>query len=182
MQTTTEALHTPKSRTIERDPIKTVIFASMIGTAVEFFDFYAYGTAAATYFPKVFFPSLTPTIAILLSLLTFGVAFIARPLGSFIFGHFGDKIGRKQTLVISLILMGGSTVMIGFLPSFETIGVTSILLLCLCRFVQGIGLGGEWSGAVLVATENAPENKRALFSRTGGSARLLPMQRALLHP
>lgn len=163
MQTTTEALHTPKSRTIERDPIKTVIFASMIGTAVEFFDFYAYGTAAATYFPKVFFPSLTPTIAILLSLLTFGVAFIARPLGSFIFGHFGDKIGRKQTLVISLILMGGSTVMIGFLPSFETIGVTSILLLCLCRFVQGIGLGGEWSGAVLVATENAPENKRALY-------------------
>ncbi|WP_137596721.1 MFS transporter [Paucilactobacillus kaifaensis] len=163
METTTEALQTNKSQSIERDPIKTVIFASMIGTAVEFFDFYAYGTAAATYFPKVFFPSLTPTIAILLSLLTFGVAFVARPLGSFIFGHFGDKIGRKKTLVVSLILMGGSTVLIGFLPSFETIGMASILLLCLCRFVQGIGLGGEWSGAVLVATENAPENKRALY-------------------
>lgn len=114
MQTTTEALPTTKSPTIERDPIKTVIFASMIGTAVEFFDFYAYGTAAATYFPKVFFPSLTPSIAILLSLLTFGVAFVARPLGSFIFGHYGDKIGRKKTLVVSLILMGGSTVLIGF--------------------------------------------------------------------
>ncbi|KIS03830.1 MFS transporter [Paucilactobacillus wasatchensis] len=163
MQTTTEALPTTKSPTIERDPIKTVIFASMIGTAVEFFDFYAYGTAAATYFPKVFFPSLTPSIAILLSLLTFGVAFVARPLGSFIFGHYGDKIGRKKTLVVSLILMGGSTVLIGFLPSFASIGITSILLLCLCRFVQGIGLGGEWSGAVLVATENAPENKRALY-------------------
>ena len=92
METSTELLHT-ESTTIERDPVKTVIFASMIGTAVEFFDFYAYGTAAATYFPKIFFPSLTPTIAILLSLLTFGVAFVARPLGSFIFGHFGDKIG-----------------------------------------------------------------------------------------
>lgn len=162
METSTELLHT-ESTTIERDPVKTVIFASMIGTAVEFFDFYAYGTAAATYFPKIFFPSLTPTIAILLSLLTFGVAFVARPLGSFIFGHFGDKIGRKRTLVVSLSLMGGATVLIGFLPGFKTLGFTAVILLCLCRFVQGIGLGGEWSGAVLVATENAPENKRALY-------------------
>lgn len=146
-----------------RDSVKTVILASMIGTAIEFFDFYAYGTAAATYFPKVFFPEVTTTIATLLSLLTFGVAFVARPLGSFVFGHFGDKVGRKKTLVVSLLLMGGSTVLIGLLPSYSTLGLLAIILLCICRFVQGIGLGGEWSGAALVATENAPEDKRALY-------------------
>lgn len=148
---------------LERDPIKTVIMASMIGTAIEFFDFYAYGTAAATYFPNVFFPNVTPTIAMILSLLTFGVAFVARPLGSLLFGHFGDKLGRKRALVVSLLMMGLSTVAIGFLPGFKAIGMASIVLLCLARFIQGIGLGGEWSGAVLVATENAPKGKRALF-------------------
>ncbi|MGO3548197.1 MAG: MFS transporter, partial [Paucilactobacillus nenjiangensis] len=160
---TSNTLHKEEGTTLERDPVKTVIFASMIGTAVEFFDFYAFGTASATYFPKIFFPTLTPTIAMMLSLLTFGVAFVARPLGSFIFGHFGDKIGRKKTLVVSLVLMGGSTVMIGFLPGYSTLGFSAVLLLCICRFIQGIGLGGEWSGAVLVATENAPEGKRALY-------------------
>lgn len=149
--------------TISRDSVRTVILASMIGTAIEFFDFYAYGTAAAAYFPKVFFPEVTPAIATLLSLLTFGVAFVARPLGSFVFGHFGDKIGRKRTLVVSLLLMGISTVLIGLLPSYATLGIMAVVLLCLCRFVQGIGLGGEWSGAALVATENAPANKRALY-------------------
>lgn len=149
--------------TLQRDPVKTVILASMIGTAIEFFDFYAYGTAAATYFPNVFFPSVTPTIAMILSLLTFGVAFIARPLGSLLFGHFGDKLGRKRALVVSLLLMGVSTVLIGVLPGYKTLGITTILLLCLARFIQGIGLGGEWSGAVLVATENAPKGKRALY-------------------
>ncbi|GEP24555.1 MFS transporter [Lentilactobacillus diolivorans] len=149
--------------TLQRDPVKTVILASMIGTAIEFFDFYAYGTAAATYFPNVFFPSVTPTIAMILSLLTFGVAFIARPLGSLLFGHFGDKLGRKRALVVSLLLMGVSTVLIGVLPGYKTLGITAILLLCLARFIQGIGLGGEWSGAVLVATENAPKGKRALY-------------------
>ncbi|WP_281166136.1 MFS transporter [Liquorilactobacillus sicerae] len=148
---------------IKRDSVKTVIFASMIGTAIEFFDFYAYGTAAAAYFPKVFFPEVTPTIATILSLLTFGVAFVARPLGAFVFGHFGDKIGRKNTLVVSLLLMGVSTILIGVLPSYATLGLTAVLLLCTCRFVQGIGLGGEWSGAALVATENAPDEKRALY-------------------
>ncbi|KRK98599.1 MFS family major facilitator transporter [Secundilactobacillus odoratitofui DSM 19909 = JCM 15043] len=161
MENTTSTL--TASKTIERDPIKTVILASMIGTAIEFFDFYAYGTAAATYFPKVFFPEVTPTIAMILSLLTFGVAFVARPLGSLIFGHFGDKLGRKRSLVVSLLLMGVSTVLIGVLPGYAALGMGSIVLLCLCRFIQGIGLGGEWSGAVLVATENAPKNKRALF-------------------
>ncbi|MDN7146255.1 MFS transporter [Liquorilactobacillus mali] len=148
---------------LARDSVKTVILASMIGTAIEFFDFYAYGTAAATYFPKVFFPEVTTTIATLLSLLTFGVAFVARPLGSFVFGHFGDKVGRKKTLVVSLLLMGGSTVLIGLLPDYNTLGLLAVILLCVCRFIQGIGLGGEWSGAVLVATENAPEDKRALY-------------------
>ncbi|KRM97277.1 transport protein [Liquorilactobacillus aquaticus DSM 21051] len=155
--------HFEASKEFKRDSVKTVMFASMIGTAIEFFDFYAYGTAAAAYFPKVFFPEVTPAIATILSLLTFGVAFIARPLGSFIFGHFGDKIGRKRTLVFSLLLMGISTVLIGLLPSYAALGVVSVILLCACRFVQGIGLGGEWSGAALVATENAPANKRALY-------------------
>lgn len=163
METQPSALTATTTKAIERDPVKTVILASMIGTAIEFFDFYAYGTAAATYFPKVFFPEVTPTIAMILSLLTFGVAFVARPLGSLIFGHFGDKLGRKRTLVVSLLIMGISTVLIGVLPGFATLGMASIALLCLCRFIQGIGLGGEWSGAVLVATENAPKNKRALF-------------------
>lgn len=148
---------------LQRDPVKTVILASMMGTAIEFFDFYAYGTASAAYFPKVFFPQMTPLLATLLSLLTFGVAFVARPVGSFVFGHFGDRLGRKKTLVVSLLVMGVATVAIGFIPGYQSIGVSGVLLLCLCRFVQGIGLGGEWSGAVLVATENAPADKRALY-------------------
>ncbi|MFR0575871.1 MFS transporter [Limosilactobacillus reuteri subsp. suis] len=161
MENTVTATQTrPKLR---RDPVKTVILASMMGTAIEFFDFYAYGTASAAYFPKVFFPQMTPLLATLLSLLTFGVAFVARPVGSFLFGHFGDRLGRKKTLVVSLLVMGVSTVTIGFIPGYQSIGVWGALLLCLCRFVQGIGLGGEWSGAVLVATENAPADKRALY-------------------
>lgn len=159
----TDATSALTKKGITRDPVKTVIFASMIGTAIEFYDFYAYGTAAAAYFPKVFFPEVTPVIATLLSLLTFGVAFVARPLGSLVFGHFGDKIGRKNTLIVSLLLMGCSTVLIGVLPGYATLGITSVILLCACRFIQGIGLGGEWSGAALVATENAPANKRALY-------------------
>lgn len=161
MENTTN-LSLPKEK-LERDPVKTVILASMMGTAIEFFDFYAYGTASAAYFPSVFFPQTTPLLATLLSLLTFGVAFVARPFGSFLFGHFGDRLGRKKTLVVSLLVMGVATVSIGFIPGYGTIGVWGALLLCLCRFVQGIGLGGEWSGAVLVATENAPEDKRALY-------------------
>lgn len=145
------------------NPVKTVILASLMGTAIEFFDFYAYGTASAAYFPSVFFPQMTPLLATILSLLTFGVAFVARPVGSFLFGHFGDQMGRKRTLVVSLMVMGVATVAIGFIPSYSSIGVWDALLLCLCRFVQGIGLGGEWSGAVLVVTENAPADKRALY-------------------
>lgn len=162
MENATERM-TVNNEKLERDPVKTVILASMMGTAIEFFDFYAYGTASAAYFPKVFFPQMTPLLATLLSLLTFGVAFVARPVGSFVFGHFGDRLGRKKTLVVSLLVMGVATVAIGFIPGYQSIGVGGALLLCLCRFVQGIGLGGEWSGAVLVATENAPADNRALY-------------------
>ena len=162
MENATERM-TVNNEKLERNPVKTVILASMMGTAIEFFDFYAYGTASAAYFPKVFFPQMTPLLATLLSLLTFGVAFVARPVGSFVFGHFGDRLGRKKTLVVSLLVMGVATVAIGFIPGYQSIGVGGALLLCLCRFVQGIGLGGEWSGAVLVATENAPADKRALY-------------------
>lgn len=151
-----------KVQAMARDSVKTVIAASMVGTAIEFYDFYAYGTAAASYFPTVFFGG-TGLAASIGALLTFAVAFIARPVGSLIFGHFGDRMGRKTTLVVSLLTMGISTFLIGCLPSYETIGIWAVIILCLCRFAQGIGLGGEWSGAALVATENAPENKRALY-------------------
>ena len=153
-----------KAATLVRDSVKTVIAASMVGTAIEFYDFYAYGTAAANYFPHIFFSAKdNPTVALLMSLLTFAVAFIARPLGSLIFGHFGDRMGRKTTLVVSLMTMGVGTFLIGCLPTYDQVGVGAVAILCLLRFIQGIGLGGEWSGAALVATENAPEDKRALY-------------------
>lgn len=140
-----------------------VLFASLIGTTIEFFDFYIYATAAVLVFPRLFFPAGDPTTAMLQSLATFALAFFARPLGSALFGHFGDRIGRKATLVAALLTMGLSTVFIGLLPTYETIGVAAPLLLALCRFGQGLGLGGEWGGAVLLATENAPPGKRAWF-------------------
>ncbi|MCP5471235.1 MAG: MHS family MFS transporter [Sinobacteraceae bacterium] len=140
-----------------------VLFASLIGTAIEFFDFYIYATAAVLVFPKLFFPTADPTTATLASFATFSIAFIARPLGAVVFGHFGDRIGRKATLVAALLTMGLSTVMIGLLPTYESIGVAAPLLLALCRFGQGIGLGGEWGGAVLLAIENAPPEKRAWY-------------------
>ena len=140
-----------------------VLVASLIGTSIEFFDFYIYATAAVLVFPGLFFPSSDPTSAKLASLATFGVAFIARPIGSALFGHFGDRIGRKATLVVALATMGLSTVSIGLLPGYRAIGIAAPILLALCRFGQGIGLGGEWGGAVLLAIENAPPNKRAWY-------------------
>jgi metabolite-proton symporter len=134
--------------------------ASLAGTAIEFFDFYIYATAAVLVFPKLFFPTGDATAATLQSLATFALAFFARPLGSIFFGHFGDRIGRKATLVAALLTMGLSTVAIGLLPTYTSIGVAASALLALCRFGQGFGLGGEWGGAVLLATENAPEDKR----------------------
>ena len=140
-----------------------VLFASLIGTTIEFFDFYIYATAAVLVFPKLFFPASDPASATLASLATFAIAFLARPIGSALFGHFGDRIGRKTTLVAALLTMGISTVAIGVLPTYASIGIAAPLLLALCRFGQGLGLGGEWGGAVLLAIENAPPGKRAWY-------------------
>ena len=140
-----------------------ILFASLIGTTIEFFDFYIYATAAVLVFPQLFFPASEPTAAMLQSLATFALAFFARPLGSALFGHYGDRVGRKATLVAALLTMGISTVLIGLLPTYAQIGVAAPALLALCRFGQGLGLGGEWGGAVLLATENAPPGKRAWY-------------------
>ena len=140
-----------------------VLLASLVGTAIEFFDFYIYATAAVLVFPPLFFPASDPATATLTSLATFAIAFVARPVGSALFGHFGDRIGRKATLVAALMTMGVSTVLIGLLPSYASIGIAAPILLALCRFGQGLGLGGEWGGAVLLATENAPPGKRAWY-------------------
>ena len=140
-----------------------VLFASLVGTTIEFFDFYIYATAAVIIFPHLFFPASSDSAAVLQSLATFAIAFIARPVGAALFGHLGDRIGRKATLVAALLTMGISTVCIGLLPTYAQLGLVAPLLLALCRLGQGLGLGGEWSGAVLLATENAPEGKRAWY-------------------
>jgi metabolite-proton symporter len=140
-----------------------VLLASLIGTTIEFFDFYIYATAAVLVFPRMFFPASDPASATLASLATFAIAFLARPIGSALFGHFGDRVGRKTTLVAALLTMGLSTVTIGLLPTYQTIGLAAPLLLAICRFGQGLGLGGEWGGAVLLAVENAPPGKRAWY-------------------
>jgi metabolite-proton symporter len=157
MQETAEAAFAPSNSP------RRVLLASLIGTTIEFFDFYIYATAAVLVFPKLFFPASDPTSATLQSLATFALAFFARPVGSALFGHFGDRVGRKATLVAALLTMGLSTVAIGLLPSYQSIGVLAPILLALCRLGQGLGLGGEWGGAVLLATENAPPGKQALY-------------------
>jgi metabolite-proton symporter len=141
----------------------TVLFASLAGTTIEFFDFYTYANAAVLVFPKLFFPAGDPAVATMQSLVTFAIAFLARPFGSAVFGHFGDRVGRKATLVAALLTMGISTVVIGLLPTYADIGMLAPVLLALCRFGQGLGLGGEWGGAVLLATENAPPGRRAWY-------------------
>lgn len=150
------------STQLRNNPMK-VALAAMVGTAIEFFDYYIYAAAAVLVFNTQFFHSDDPLSNDLLSLSTLALAFFAHPIGSALFGHFGDKIGRKKTLVASLVLMGGSTVVIGLLPNYAQIGIWAPILLCVCRVGQGIGLGGEWGGAALVATENAPEGKRAWY-------------------
>lgn len=156
--------------------VKHVLFGSLIGTTIEFFDFYIYANAAVLVFPQLFFPGTDSSLATLQSLATFSIAFLSRPLGSAFFGHYGDKIGRKFTLVAALLTMGISTVAIGLLPTYASIGVAAPILLMLCRFGQGVGLGGEWGGAVLLAIENAPPNKRAwygMFPQLGAPIGLL---------
>ena len=153
-----------------------IAFASFIGTTIEFYDFYIYAMASALVIGQVFFPASDPAVQTLNAFLTFGLAFIARPFGAILFGHFGDKVGRKTTLAASLLVMGISTLLIGLLPGYDTLGFWAPLLLCVLRFGQGIGLGGEWGGAALLATEHAPEGKRGwygMFPQLGPSVGFL---------
>lgn len=143
--------------------VRRVAAASLIGTTVEFYDFFIFGTAAALVFGQLFYPSEDPLAGTLASFATFGVAFVARPLGAIVFGHFGDRISRKNMLIISLMMMGIATVAIGLLPTYQQVGFLAPLLLVLCRLIQGLALGGEWGGAVLMAVEHAPRNRRAFF-------------------
>ncbi|MER6988885.1 MFS transporter [Saccharopolyspora hirsuta] len=145
-------------------PRSRIAAATFIGTAIEFYDFYIYGTAAALVLGHLFFPTFSALAGTLAAFATFGVGFVARPVGAVVFGHFGDRIGRKTMLIVSLLTMGTGTVAIGLLPTYETIGIGAPVLLVLCRFLQGFGLGGEWGGAVLLATEYAPANRRGLWS------------------
>ena len=140
-----------------------ILAASLVGTAVEFYDFYIYATAASLVFGPLFFPKASASAQLMSAYATFALAFVARPVGAVFFGHFGDRIGRKSTLVASLLLMGGSTVAIAFLPTYAMVGWVAPLLLCVLRFGQGFGLGGEWSGAALLAVENAPASHRARY-------------------
>jgi MHS family shikimate/dehydroshikimate transporter-like MFS transporter len=144
--------------------IAKIASASLVGTSLELYDFYIYGTAAALVFGQLFFPTFDPLAGTLAAFATFGVAFIARPLGGIIFGHFGDKVGRKTMLVVTLVLMGVCTFLVGLLPGYDAIGIAAPLLLVLLRFMQGLGLGGEWGGAVLIAAEHAPAHRRGFYA------------------
>jgi metabolite-proton symporter len=156
--------HTPAPVRKGGTSVRKVAVASGIGTTIEFYDFFIYGTAAALVFPKVFFPALGSTAGTVASFATFAVAFVARPVGAMLFGHYGDRIGRKKTLVSTLILMGVSTFLIGLLPGAATIGVAAPILLVLLRFGQGFAVGGEWAGATLLTAEYAPPGKRGLYA------------------
>ncbi|MYW67731.1 MFS transporter [Streptomyces sp. SID8379] len=152
------------SEASQPESLRRVAVASFIGTAIEFYDFYVYGTAAALVLNDAFFPNLSDLNGTLASFSTYAVAFAARPIGSLVFGHFGDRVGRKSVLVASLLLMGLSTAFVGLLPGYGTLGVWAPILLVLLRFLQGVGLGGEWGGAALLAVEHAPRGKRGLFA------------------
>ena len=144
--------------------MRKVALTSLAGTSIEWYDFFLYGTAAAVVFPKAFFPQDLPAMVLLIiSFSTFAVGFIARPVGGLIFGHFGDRIGRKRTLVVALMMMGAATTLIGLLPTYATIGVAAPLLLVLLRFIQGLAIGGQWGGAMLLVTESAPADKRGWY-------------------
>ena len=142
---------------------KKVLIASLTGSAIEWFDYFLYGTAAALVFNKIFFPMVDPVIGLILSYLSFSLTFFIRPIGGVLFAHIGDRIGRKKTLVLTLSLMGGATVMIGLLPTYEMIGLWAPALLILMRIIQGMGIGGEWGGALLLAYEYAPEKRKGFF-------------------
>ena len=151
-------------KTPPSDPLRRVAFAAFAGTTIEFYDFFIYGTAAALVFGKVFFPALGAAAGTVAAIATFAVAFLARPLGAVLFGHLGDRLGRKRTLILTLTLMGASTVAVGLLPSAATIGVAAPIILVALRFVQGLAVGGEWGGAALLAAEYAPRERRGRFT------------------
>jgi len=151
------------SNTQSESNIRKVALTSLSGTSIEWYDFFLYGAAAGLVFPKLFFGEVDPTTALILSYMTFAAGFIARPVGGIIFGHFGDLVGRKKTLVIALMLMGVSSTLIGFLPTYETIGIAAPILLTFLRFCQGIAIGGQWGGAMLLVTESAPSNRRGYY-------------------
>ena len=153
-------MSTTEADLVDGVPRSRIVVASMVGTTIEFYDFYAYATAAVLVFPQLFFPKGNPTTALLASLATFGLAFVARPVGSILFGHFGDRVGRKVTLVGSLLTMGIATFIIGLLPTYPQVGLVAPVLLAVMRFSQGLALGGEWSGAALLATETAKPGRR----------------------
>lgn len=159
-----QSAHRDGSEGHDRRPqIKTVAGASMVGTTIEFYDFFIFATAAALVFPALFFTGSTPFVGTLLAFATLGVGFFARPLGGVVFGHFGDQIGRKTMLIISLVIMGACTVLIGLLPTYAQIGAAAPILLVVLRLLQGVAVGGEWGGAVLMATEHAPPGRRGFF-------------------
>ncbi len=153
----------PNPTVVSKQVQSKALVASLIGSSIEWFDFFLYGTMASLVFNKLFFPSTDPTVGLLLSYLSFGLPFFIRPLGGVIFSHIGDKIGRKKTLVLTLSLMGGATVLIGLLPDYGTIGVWAPILLVLMRLIQGLGIGGEWGGALLLAVEYSDKGKRGFF-------------------
>ena len=144
--------------------LRRVVISSILGAVIEWYDFFLYGVVAGLFFNQLFFPDFDPRIGTMLAFATFAVGFVARPLGGVIFGHFGDKIGRKKVLILTLEIMGIATVAIGLIPSYATIGIWAPVLLILCRLAQGIGLGGEWGGAVLMSFESAPAHKRAFYA------------------
>ncbi|WP_328471579.1 MHS family MFS transporter [Actinoplanes sp. NBC_00393] len=148
----------------ERASIVKVVFASLVGTAVEWYDFFLYGSAAALVFGTLFFPSSDPVTGTLLAFGTYALGFVARPLGGIVFGHFGDRVGRKKMLVVSLMLMGGATIAIGLLPTYATIGIAAPILLLTCRLLQGFAVGGEWGGAVLMAAEHGDDARRGFWT------------------
>ena len=164
--------------------MRKVAGTALAGTSIEWYDFFIYGTAAALVFPTAFFPEDMPTmVALIASFSTFAVGFIARPLGGVIFGHYGDRVGRKKTLVIALLIMGGGTTLIGLLPTYETIGVLAPLALVLLRFVQGLAIGGQWGGAMLLVTESAPKDRRGFygaFAQAGAPAGVILANLAFL--
>ena len=160
-------INTPQNGMVKdvqlKSSMRKVAITALAGTSIEWYDFFLYATAAALVFPSVFFPEFSPTTGLILSFLTFAAGFIARPVGGVLFGHFGDRIGRKRTLVIALMLMGVASTMIGLLPTYATIGVAAPIILTLLRFTQGLAIGGQWGGAMLLVTESAPADQRGWY-------------------